>query len=338
MIKLPNISALTATHMPFFRPDNSGGLWLFSGRRIAAESWHIYHAAPGGEPAKIKLGHPENWNHCCPAGTYDPEEETWSYIAGPKEGPNHLYEVSGNGVHQVCRADVGFTRWGWTVWGSRHGPIHIKHAGHHRTLSIAALDYLYRVCYDVTKPDTLIITCSVGGADIVLLHDLQADSTMQLLGNRLLYKACRVDDNTWAYAERLPGDFESRCLALAFSPATCPYSGQMTVAEEQEAEGKDCLPCLRKHLAQAISYAKEIKNGHGQGAKLDHRADLAGEIGAAEHHAEALGIDGYRCALRDLRHRLDARAWQPEENDIALLRRMWQSAMGLSNCNCKGAK
>jgi hypothetical protein len=340
MIKLPKIMGFVSTHMPFFRPGAAGGMWFFAGRVNVADSWHLYNAFPGGEPEEMHLGHPDEWNHCCPSSTYDPEEETTSYIAGPNAGPYHLYEITeGYRKRQVCQADVGFTRWGWTVWGSRRGPIHIDHAGHHRTLSIAGLDYLYRVCYDVTKPDTLIITCSVAGQDIVLLHDLAAASTSQLLGNALLYKACRVDGNTWAYAHRLTGDFESRRLALAFDPATLPYAGTVTVAEATpEAAGKDCLPCLRKHLAQAISYAKEIANGHGKGSALDHRPDLEGEIGNAEQHAAALGIDGYRRSLRDLRHNLDARAWQPGDDDIALLRRMWQSAMGLSNCNCKGQK
>lgn len=344
MIKLPNISNFYATHMPFFRPSPHGGTWLFAARRLKEDNWRLYHALPGAAAGPYPIMTNDSWTYCCPTGEWDPEEGRESYIAGPKEGPYHLYEIIENTeprqfCRQVCRADVGFTRWGWTVWGSRRGPIHIDHAGHHRTLSIDKLDYLYRVCYDVTKPDTLIITCSVAGQDIVLLHDLAAASTMQLIGNALLYKACRVDGNTWAYAHRLTGDFESRRLALAFDPATRPYAGKIAVAEEPaEAAGKDCLPCLRKHLAQAISYAKEIANGHGKGATLDHRPDLEGEIGNAEQHAAALGIEGYRRSLRDLRHNLDARAWQPGDDDIALLRRMWQSAMGLSSCNCRGQK
>jgi hypothetical protein len=37
-----------------------------------------------------------------------------------------------------------------------------------------------------------------------------------------------------------------------------------------------CFECVEKHLAGALSYAKEIKSGHGKDSELDHRPDFLG--------------------------------------------------------------
>jgi hypothetical protein len=87
----------------------------------------------------------------------------------------------------------------------------------------------------------------------------------------------------------------------------------------------DCRDCLRKHLAAALSYAKEILDGHGKGARPDHRPDFAGEIINAEHHAIAIdGLDPE--PFRSLRHGLDSREWCPDNNDIDRLRHLWTVA------------
>lgn len=87
----------------------------------------------------------------------------------------------------------------------------------------------------------------------------------------------------------------------------------------------DCRDCLRKHLAAALSYAKEILDGHGKGARPDHRPDFAGEIINAEHHAIAI-VELDPEPFRALRHDLDTREWLPENNDIDTLRYLWTIA------------
>ena len=40
-------------------------------------------------------------------------------------------------------------------------------------------------------------------------------------------------------------------------------------------ENMRCFECALKHTATALSYGKEILNGHGEGADLDHRWSLS---------------------------------------------------------------
>ena len=85
-----------------------------------------------------------------------------------------------------------------------------------------------------------------------------------------------------------------------------------------------CLQCVRKHLANAISYAKEVLAGHGAGGDPDHRPDLLGELGNAEHHLES---DPDQRNLLDralsLRRRFEDSGYVPYPGMITELRRLW---------------
>ncbi len=84
----------------------------------------------------------------------------------------------------------------------------------------------------------------------------------------------------------------------------------------------NCPDCCRKHLAAAMSYAKEITNGHGKGGKPDHRPDLAGEIVNAEHHLQFISTED-SFVMRNFRHKLSDQSWIPENDDINFLRSLW---------------
>ena len=49
-----------------------------------------------------------------------------------------------------------------------------------------------------------------------------------------------------------------------------------------------CFQCALKHTSTALSYGKQIMNGHGEGADLDHRPDFLGQITNLEHHLKLL--------------------------------------------------
>ena len=86
----------------------------------------------------------------------------------------------------------------------------------------------------------------------------------------------------------------------------------------------DCLQCVRKHLANAISYAKEVLAGHGEGGDPDHRPDLLGELGNAEHH---LSVNEQYIDFRDnvlnLRRRFETEGYNVFPGLIAELRQIW---------------
>lgn len=84
-----------------------------------------------------------------------------------------------------------------------------------------------------------------------------------------------------------------------------------------------CYSCALKHIAAAISYAKEVSVAHGVGSELDHRADLLGEIISAEHHLQALESDLARQLVNGIRKKLESARYVSTEQDINSLRRAW---------------
>ena len=77
-----------------------------------------------------------------------------------------------------------------------------------------------------------------------------------------------------------------------------------------------CYDCVLKHLAAALSYAKEIRAGHDRNAELDHRPDLLGELVNAEHHLELL--DPALCqSAAELRKKLQEKIKLFADNPLA---------------------
>ncbi len=116
-------------------------------------------------------------------------------------------------------------------------------------------------------------------------------------------------------------------------------------ADKQIPPVKDmnCPDCCRKHLAAAMSYAKEIMNGHGKGGKPDHRPDFAGEMINAEHHIQFIAANEAP-SIRNFRHKLSSQNWIPESDDINFLRSLWlnseriKTSNGQSGCKTCGQK
>ena len=79
-----------------------------------------------------------------------------------------------------------------------------------------------------------------------------------------------------------------------------------------------CIVCLRKHLALFNSYAKEVLNGHGQGANPDHRIDLQGQINNAQYHASMIDEDLCR-KIRCVRRSLIKKKFKVNEQDMKVI-------------------
>ena len=84
-----------------------------------------------------------------------------------------------------------------------------------------------------------------------------------------------------------------------------------------------CPACVMKHLAAAISYAKEVQSGHGRGHELDHRPDLLGELVNAEHHLKLLD-NNLHVAISELRKKLQENGTNPSQADTEYIRRLWK--------------
>lgn len=89
-------------------------------------------------------------------------------------------------------------------------------------------------------------------------------------------------------------------------------------------ENMNCPNCALKHIAAAISYAKEIMAGHGKGADLDHRPDFLGELVNAEHHLKAINQNLFAFVVKIRRHVQDTQT-TPSETIVMRLRKLWAS-------------
>lgn len=83
-----------------------------------------------------------------------------------------------------------------------------------------------------------------------------------------------------------------------------------------------CKDCVLKHIANAMSYAKEILAGHGIGGTPDHRPDYLGELVNAENHLEHISIELLNRVMV-LRTAAQTRRMVPLESDIDSLREIW---------------
>lgn len=83
-----------------------------------------------------------------------------------------------------------------------------------------------------------------------------------------------------------------------------------------------CKDCVLKHLANAMSYAKEILSGHGIGGTPDHRPDYLGELVNAENHLQHISA-ALLNRVMVIRTAAQMKRMVPSEADIDTLREIW---------------
>lgn len=83
-----------------------------------------------------------------------------------------------------------------------------------------------------------------------------------------------------------------------------------------------CPKCLQKHLALCRSYAKEVIDGHGDGAYPDHRIDIEGEIINAEMHASLIDEE-FTTKIRYLRRTLQEKKFMPDAETLDTLNTLY---------------
>ena len=343
--QLPDLSQFLYTHMPFHSPNGNGGVWLFCVRPEQSPAWKLATTLDG-QPAILPLPFPEEWNICCPCASWDDGDWDISFIAGPPGGPCHLYSLFLDGARPVADqpiepkiaanapADAGFARADWRITATRRGPIVIRRGNFIRKIEIPAIKYLYRIAYNPCQPHQFWITADIGGKyRLIRLDDAPPGNAAEIIGaaGEELYKGVPIGDSAVVYARR-DGGFEERSIAICPHTVSTPLQG-VEYKDDTSADSLSCIQCFRKHVSAALGFAREIWNGHGAGDHLDHRPDLAAEIAQAELHADALGIEGYKTALRKLRHSLEFTKWDPTQANLDTLRRLWESSLAV-NCGC----
>lgn len=91
-----------------------------------------------------------------------------------------------------------------------------------------------------------------------------------------------------------------------------------------------CYNCLYKHLAGALSYCKEILDGHDDTNELDHRIDLLGQLVNAEHHAELID-ESITSQIKALRSNLQNRRIEVDQAVIQTIRTIYKRIQDIEN-------
>ena len=94
-------------------------------------------------------------------------------------------------------------------------------------------------------------------------------------------------------------------------------------------DSMQCYTCVQKHLANALSYGKEILSGHTQGADLDHRIDFLGELGNAEHHLELIDRELF-LTISEFRKEIQEKNNKPDYIDLETIRKLFLAVEKLS--------
>lgn len=89
---------------------------------------------------------------------------------------------------------------------------------------------------------------------------------------------------------------------------------------------QNCYECVYKHLAAALSYAKEVMGGFDSKSELNHEIDFLGEIINAEHHLELID-QALFSALRDFRKSCVSRRIKLTEADTDIIREIYNDVL-----------
>lgn len=328
------------THMPFVAYSKTGEATYFFCKQVCG-FWKIFYCLDGETCHRLNTGLPDDTTECSPTAEW--ENNCWniSFLAGGAEADRTFYLYRMQGIEsqpdKLEKADYGFYWNPKTVYGLRSNSFLIKDAGKEIKIEIPDAEFIYRLSYIPEDPNQLLITGQNKSGDwFSWIYHLIQNSLHAIIADGLTaYKCCFFKGRCF-YASRGADDgFEERHIVEANEINFIPLEAGKVLVSEVEKAGMACVDCFRKHLAGALSYGKEVMNGHGSGSSPDHRADLAGELVNAEHHAEALQPDLAE-SIRAIRKTLEQKQWQPEAKDLDEIRIAWNQSFTLSGCGCRG--
>ena len=207
------------THMPFACPNAAGTPEEFCCIQIGGV-WKLHHFT-GRRWKRIKTGLPADAFECGPCAEF--EDGMWkiSFVAGGAKSARQfkLYRMLGLNAEPMVQvaADVGFVWKDRVVYAGRRGPVTIVEPGRTVTLALPGVEFLYRVSYDPSQPNRLLISGQFPGGEIFSwtyqpgmkkLYEVVADGIPA-------YKCAFYEGNCY-YAKREAG-FEERRIVKAES-------------------------------------------------------------------------------------------------------------------------
>lgn len=209
------------SHMPFaaYDPEN-GGYRQFCCIMVNGK-WKI-HQFKNGRWQRVNTGLAEDATECSPAAEFLFGSWHLTFIGGGAESDRkfRLYHITdldaGTLPVAVCPADVGFIQKNRLLHASRRGPIEIEDVGKSRKIIFTDAEWLYRVTYDPSHPNTLLISGKTFAGEIFSQsYDVVSGRLFSIEADGVpAYKATCVK-GIYYYAQKIGTGFENRKIVKA---------------------------------------------------------------------------------------------------------------------------
>lgn len=191
--------------------------------------WKV-HYLDNGIYRKLATYTNEDACECSPTAEWNPIENIWkiSFIAGGSTANDwedtgfYLYLKRGfddSAPVKLCPADVGYAWKHQINFAQKSAPIIYQiEDGLIKKITLKDIDYVLRLSYDVTNPDTMLISAQRKNGEIVAFSYVPDSSSIHIYedGSIPCYKMCIGRDNEVYYALRNHnGEFEERHIVKA---------------------------------------------------------------------------------------------------------------------------
>lgn len=227
-----------------------------------ASQWKLHHF-DGETWKRINTGLSEEATECSPTAELIDGKWQVSFVAGGAEPDRkfRLYKIADLGNPQsevVCEAEVGFLWKNRIVFGKRSGGLYVSDASKTQKLTFANVEYLYRVSYNPSNPNELLISGQYNSGELFSWAcNVNARTLHSLCVNgKPAYKAAFFG-NILYYAERGNSDgFEERHIASSESYEKTPLSFDEVVSVETEKPAQGNIELLKHFTNATIRFAK----------------------------------------------------------------------------------
>lgn len=258
-----NFDKNTFSHMPFVAygkpPD-------FKAEKFCClkvcDKWKLHHF-DGETWKRINTGLPDDATECSPTAELIDGKWQVSFVAGGAEPDRkfRLYKIADLGNSQpevVCEAEIGFVWKNRIAFGKRSGGLYISDASKTQKLTFAGVEYLYRVSYNPSNPNELLISGQYkSGKLFSWACNINAKTLYSLCVNgKPAYKAAFFG-NTLFYAKRGDSDgFEERHIVSSESYEKALLNFDEVVSVETEKPTQGNIELLKHFTNATIRFAK----------------------------------------------------------------------------------
>lgn len=224
--------------------------------------WKLHHF-DGETWKRINTGLLDDATECSPTAELENDKWQVSFVTVGAEPDRkfRFYKIAYLENPQpevVCKAEVGFVWKNRIVFGKRSGGLYISDAIKTQKLTFSDVEYLYRVSYNPSNPNELLISGQYKGGELFSWAcNVNARTLHSLIVNgNPAYKAAFFG-NTLFYAERGDSDgFEERHIVSSENYEKTPLNFDEVVSVKTEKPTQGNIELLKHFTNAAIRFAK----------------------------------------------------------------------------------